>query len=337
MSAPGLVARSGWVAGAEGWRFGAACAAFVGLAAALAGGLPLALSLAAVFLCAGPHNWVEARYFLARLPGRWGRLRPYFVLGLGGVAGLTTAFAGLPWLLGTAGAAGWWPTALAVWNTALTLWVAGLVELRSRQNPRRDWGWVWPAAFGVIALAWLAPLAWDLALVYLHPLVALWILDREVRRSRPRWRPAYHAALVCVPLGLAGLCWRLADAPPLPGDDGLTLRVTHHAGADLLRGVSSHLLVAVHAFLEVVHYGVWLLAVPWCARGSALWRLERAPLARRSAGWARLVRGVTLAGLALVVALWLAFLIDYPVTRDVYFTLALAHVLAEVPFLLRAL
>ena len=35
--------------------------------------------------------------------------------------------------------------------------------------------------------------------------------------------------------------------------------------------------------------------------------------------------------------LWLAFLANYPVTRDVYFTLAMMHVLAEAPFLLRAL
>jgi hypothetical protein len=35
--------------------------------------------------------------------------------------------------------------------------------------------------------------------------------------------------------------------------------------------------------------------------------------------------------------LWLCFLADYPTTRDVYFTFAMAHVLAEVPFLLRTL
>ena len=38
-----------------------------------------------------------------------------------------------------------------------------------------------------------------------------------------------------------------------------------------------------------------------------------------------------------VLLLWGCFLADYPTTRDVYFTVALLHVLAEVPFLLRAL
>jgi multidrug resistance efflux pump len=39
--------------------------------------------------------------------------------------------------------------------------------------------------------------------------------------------------------------------------------------------------------------------------------------------------------LAAVVFLWLSFSIDYSTTRDVYFTIAIAHVLAEAPFLLR--
>ena len=40
---------------------------------------------------------------------------------------------------------------------------------------------------------------------------------------------------------------------------------------------------------------------------------------------------------AMVVALWLGFSTDYATTRDVYFTVAIAHVLAEAPFLLRML
>ena len=46
--------------------------------------------------------------------------------------------------------------------------------------------------------------------------------------------------------------------------------------------------------------------------------------------------GPPLGGLV-VLLLWGCFLADYPLTRDVYFTVALLHVLAEVPFLLRAL
>jgi hypothetical protein len=42
--------------------------------AAFAGLAPRAFSIATVFLFAGPHNWIEDRYFLSRLPGRWGPL-----------------------------------------------------------------------------------------------------------------------------------------------------------------------------------------------------------------------------------------------------------------------
>jgi hypothetical protein len=35
--------------------------------------------------------------------------------------------------------------------------------------------------------------------------------------------------------------------------------------------------------------------------------------------------------------LWVSFLADYTTTRNIYFTVALFHVLAEVPFLLRSL
>jgi hypothetical protein len=38
-----------------------------------------------------------------------------------------------------------------------------------------------------------------------------------------------------------------------------------------------------------------------------------------------------------VAVLWLGFSVNYTATRDIYFTVAIAHVLAEAPFLLRML
>ena len=78
---------------------------------------------------------------------------------------------------------------------------------------------------------------------------------------------------------------------------------------------------------------------------AAPWRLAAVPLARRGTAWrgglaAFLAAGlcVVLAlGLGVVLVLWGCFLADYATTRDVYFTVAMLHVLAEVPFLLRAL
>jgi hypothetical protein len=307
-------------------------------ALALAGLAPVGISMATVFLFAGPHNWIEARYFLARLPARWGKLRGFFLTAFAGILGLAVAFALLPRLA----AAGDWsgPTqfrAYAVWNTALTAWVAVLIHMRSRQNPRREWSWTLPAALAACALSWVDPLAWGLALVYLHPLVALWILDRELRRNRPQWRPGYHVCLACLPALLGLLWWHLADSDPLPDTDALTARITRHAGAEILPRLSDHLLVPTHTFLEMLHYGVWLVAIPLVGLPAAVWRVRAVPLARRSPGWRRLVVGVLACGGLIVFALWVCFLSDYGVTRDIYFTAAILHVLAEVPFLLRAL
>src|SRR5438270_4985565 len=89
-------------------------------AAFLAGWAPLGFSVVTVFLFAGPHNWIEARYFLERLPARWGKLRGFFLVSLAGVLGLTAAFAGLP-VLGRTGQWGGeqWFLAHATWNSLL--------------------------------------------------------------------------------------------------------------------------------------------------------------------------------------------------------------------------
>jgi hypothetical protein len=323
---------------ASGRPFAMATIALAAAAALLAGWAPLGVSIVTVFLFAGPHNWMEARYFLSRMPARWGPLRAYFLTGIAGTLALTLAFALLPSL---ARNNSWtdeaWAIAMAAWNTALVVWIAILATARSWQNPRREWSALLPLAGGVIALAWLWPAAWDLGLVYLHPIVALWFLDRELGRLRPAWQMAYRRVLPVVPLCIGLLWWRLAGAPELPGSDALSARITEHAGAGLVRGVSSHFLVATHVFLESLHYAVWIVAIPLVTLRFAPWRIDQVPLARRGTPWRRLVAGILVAGATVVVAFWAGFLADYPLTRDVYFTVAMLHVLAEVPFLLRSL
>jgi multidrug resistance efflux pump len=83
---------------------------------------------------------------------------------------------------------------------------------------------------------------------------------------------------------------------------------------------------------------VWLVGVPLAAgTGLAPWRSASVPLVRHRRGRPRLIRALLAGAGLLVLLLWLCFLADYTTTRDVYFTLAMAHVLAEVPFLLRVL
>ena len=319
------------------------------LSAVFATWLPLQFSVVTVFLFAGPHNWFELRYFLMRLPVRFGNSRNFFLTAFAGIGFLTTTYVALPVLynsgLWTDDA---WSNILASWNMLLLLWLGLLVWLRGKQTSRRNWAWAIPVAFGLSSLNWLQPEFFSLAIVYLHPLVALWFLDRHLRRTRPAWLRAYHRCLCLLPLLLVGIFWQLAQTPALLDDNGLFWRITQHAGARLLPGISSHLLVSVHVFLEMLHYGVWLIALPLIApsigtptaatgkRGS-IWNLKAVPLARHPRGFPKLVGGVLVFGLVLVAVLWFGFSVDYSTTRDIYFTVAIAHVLAEAPFLLRML
>lgn len=317
----------------------------------LASWVPLQFSVVTVFLFAGPHNWFELRYFLSRLPVRFGKSRTFFLTAFAGIGVLTLTYISLPLLYRFTDIPGdAWPTVIASWNTLLLLWLGVLVWLRGKNKQRRNWSWVFPVVFGLSSLNWLAPEFFSLGIVYLHPLVALWFLDRHIARARPQWQRTYRRCLCVLPLLLAGMLWQLARTPALPDDNGLFWRITQHAGAQLLPGVSSHMLVATHVFLEMLHYGVWLLALPLLAplvdngsdqpgvrQRNGIWRVRSIAIARHPRGFPRLVTAALALGVFLVVVLWVGFAVDYSTTRDIYFTVAIAHVLAEAPFLLKML
>lgn len=313
-----------------GILIGSAC-----LSAALASWLPLQVSIVSVFLFAGPHNWFEARYFLMRLPARFGRSRNFFIVAFAGIALLTLAYLSLPalyYLNAWSGAN--WPNAIAGWNTLMLLWIGTLVLMRGKQKAH-DWFWVLPVVFALCAFNWLAPEFFSLAIVYTHPLIALWFLDRHLRRTKPEWLKTYRRCLMLLPLLLAGMLWQLSRTSSLADDNGLFWRITQHAGADLLPQVSSHMLVSTHVFLELLHYGVWIVALPLIGATGAIWSVRTIPVANHSRGFPKLIAAILVCGLIVVAALWLGFSANYPLTRDVYFTIAMAHVLAEAPFLLR--
>lgn len=328
-------------------RFAADAKVFVAMvvlcvfaAAAFASWLPLQVSIVTVFLFAGPHNWFELRYFLMRLPIRFGKSRNFFVTAFAGLGVLTLTYISLPFVYN---AALWsedaWSVIIASWNTALLFWLALLVWLRSRQKHRANWTWTIPVALVLCSLNWLGPDLFSLAIVYVHPLIALWFLDRHLRRTRPTWSRAYRRCLWLLPLVLSAMIWQLSRAAPLADDNGLFWRITQHSGAELLPQVSSHMLVSVHLFLEMLHYAVWIVALPLIGRiaSARFWEVRTVPIARHPRGFPRIVAGVLIVALAVVGILWFGFSIDYATTRDVYFTVAMAHVLAEAPFLLRML
>ena len=306
--------------------------------AAFASLLPLQVSIVTVFLFAGPHNWFELRYFLMRLPVRFGKSRNFFLTAFVGLGVLTLVYVSLPFVHN---AASWseeaWSTVIAVWNTALIVWLGALIWLRGKQKPRANWAWLIPPGLALCSLNWLGPNFFSLAIVYVHPLVALWFLDRHLRRTRSAWSRAYRRCLCLLPLVLVGMIWQLSQTSSLADSNGLFWRITQHSGAEVLPQVSSHLLVSVHLFLEMLHYAVWIVALPLIGRAASrrFWDVKSVPLARHPKGLPRLVAGVFVVALIAVVVLWFGFSIDYATTRDVYFTVAIAHVLAEAPFLLR--
>jgi len=150
---------------------------------------------------------------------------------------------------------------------------------------------------------------------------------------------------VCSSDLLAGIVWKLAQTPALPDDNGLFWRITQHSGTQLLPAVSSHLLVSVHVFLELLHYGVWMIALPLIGpfavpsrpKQRRVWSTAMVPIARHPRGFPRMVKTALAFGFFVVVLLWIGFAVDYSTTRDIYFTVAIAHVLAEAPFLLKML
>ena len=326
--------------------FAASVIVSVCLSAAFASWLPLPVSIVTVFLFAGPHNWFELRYFLTRLPVRFGKSRNFFLTAFAGIGLLTAGYLALPLVYNlTAWTSDAWSIVLATWNTLLLGWLAALVWLRGKNKRRRGWSFAIPVALVMCSFNWLAPQLFSLAIVYLHPLVALWFLDRHLRRTRPEWLRTYHHCLVLVVIFLAAIVLRFLQTPALPDDNGLFWRITQHSGAQLLPGVSSHLLVSVHLFLEMLHYGVWIVALPLIApaavrgqqRRNRVWEVKPVPIARHPRGFPRLVAGALLLGLFVVAVLWFGFAVDYATTRDIYFTVAIAHVLAEAPFLLKML
>jgi hypothetical protein len=314
--------------------FLASCA----LAAALIGSFPLAASIVTIFLFAGVHNALEFRYFLARMPIRWGRSRNFYAAGIGGVALLTIAYHAIYY-----GSGNWfwsadgWQTAVALWNTAFVLWLAVLFYLRGRQKPKSDWSWAFPLAFLLAAVVWLVPAYWSLMLVYLHPFVALWFLERQIRRTKKEWLRAYRLCLLTIPVFVAILYFAFAGAPGVSQETDLFGRIARHAGSSLLPGLSSHFLVAAHVFLESVHYAVWILLMPLVDRRAIPWRVSEIPLFSGKNGFPKIGALVAAAALLALFALWAGFSVDYATTRDVYFALAMAHVLAEFPFLVKML
>jgi hypothetical protein len=308
------------------------------LLAFIIGWQPLTLSIVTIFAFAGVHNFMEFRYFLARMPVRWGKSKLFYTAGFGGTLLLSVFYLSLyfnfgGWLWG----ANAYDILTATWNTFFILWLGLLFYLRGKQLPNSDWSWAFPITFLLAALAWIFPMYWALSMVYLHPFVAMWFLERQIRRTKKEWLKAYHFCLATIPFFVIILYFLLGKQPNLVETNPLFAVITNHAGSNILPNISSHFLVATHVFLETIHYSVWIILIPIIDKRAIPWRLKDIPFYNREQGFPKLVFLGLLISLSLVLVLWIGFSFDYKFTRDVYFAFAMTHVLAEMPFLIKML
>src|SRR4030095_4983500 len=98
-----------------------------------------------------------------------------------------------------------------------------------------------------------------------------------------------------------------SSQPNLPDETRLFWRIAQHAGSEILPGISSHLLVTTHVFLESIHYFVWILLIPLVDRRAVPWRLNEIPLFANSKGIPKILAAFLVFAIVVVVALWFGF------------------------------
>jgi hypothetical protein len=220
---------------------------------------------------------------------------------------------------------------LLVWNELLIGWMVSLCLLRYKNMPT-DTLSINLLIAGLASVAnFIAPSVFTIALTYVHPVVALFLLERELRRSRKSWVRPYHWCLVAVALALAVLVFVLHDyAPPT---SRLAANISNDAATLIFNGGCAYMLFAIFGFLQTLHYCVWLIAMPIASQGWKKWSLNRIAVARDRRNLRTLFLLITGIGLLAVVGFWIGFSLNYGTTNEIYITVATLHVLAEIPFL----
>ncbi len=308
-----------------------ACLMVVFLCALLAGLAPIWFTLAAFCVFSAPHNFVEFRYFLARLPSRLGPFRSFFVTSFTGLAilffmqvtviTLTRMRVLLPAQL---------EPIICVWNELLIIWVVALSVARYPQECSR----LLPANLCIAILAsignFCSPEIFNLCVSYVHALIGVWILDRELMRTRKDWVRPYRWCLLTVPLCIVFLIIWFYGQSSLVGSE---MTLSQSIASLIFAPSISPLYLGLFAFLQMVHYGVWVFAMPIAAQSWKRWRLNRIAVMRNRQPLSRVMSVVLMFGLASVGLFWIGFRVDFATTNQVYATVATLHILAEIPLL----
>jgi hypothetical protein len=283
---------------------GLSVAAVASLALALRA--PIVLTLVGFVLFGALHNLLELRYVLGRFAGL---LTGRFLIVL---VGLITGIAVCRLVSGPTG------RALEIGLGYAVLAVASLWALRHNVLALV----AVLAVLGAAAVLSLThPAHHFVVLTHLHNLVPLAFIW-EWARHNPLLRAVSVGWVLVIP---AGLLLGLAD--PLLQVDG-PVRFSP-AASPLFDGTMATRFLAVFAFLQSMHYVVWVWLLPRYAPAATARFNERAPALR---GWRIWVLGGVAAA-----ALGVILLADYSTGRGIYASLAGYHAYLEFPVLLAML
>lgn len=296
------------------------------LALGLALRAPIATTALALMVFGVLHNVLELRYvggrFTSLLSGTFLRLLVALITGIV-VCRLAGASFGGEWAI----------LAEIVLTYGL---VAAAAWLGLRRRP-----WALAAALGVVAVSAATSLWWPayhvVVITHLHnlvPLVFLWEFSALMpRRPRRAFRATQLGWLVVVPgLVLAGAADRLMASG--------TSAVEHFAGAPAVVAASTTppgtwgttvglRFLTVFAFLQLMHFVVWVFFLPRYAPAATRAFDARVPWLR---GWRTWALGLGVGALLLAL-----FVVDYGQGRTVYSALASYHAYLELPILLAML
>jgi hypothetical protein len=203
-------------------------------------------------------------------------------------------------------------------------------------------GWVLALSGGVLALAAAVSLAWPayhfVVLAHLHnvvPLFFLWEWAAALPPVARRWFRAVQVGWVLVVplavlsgaldgLGVSGVSASTVAA--FAGEPAKIMAISAPPGASVETGAR---FLVVFAFLQTMHYFVWVYFLPRHAPTAARAFERRVPWLRGSRAWAL--------GAGLGLSLAVLFVIDYASGRALYGAFASYHAYLEFPVVLAML
>ena len=186
------------------------------------------------------------------------------------------------------------------------------------------------AAAGVLLIAATASLGFPgyhfVVLTHLHnlvPLLFLWEWSRGLARGRAAFVAVQCGWVLAVPALLLG---GALDGLLAPGNATTARLAVSYTPPAWLDGSAGLRFVAVFAFLQTMHYVVWVWFLPRYAPEASAAFERRAPALRGRRAW--------LLGLAAAAALAVLFVSDYAQGKALYAALASYHAYLEFPVLL---